>query len=208
MAQVWVAKGSVLQREERALDPALFGGRAHADLLHEAVVNHLANRRQGTAATKSRGLVSGGGKKPWRQKGTGRARAGSNRSPLWVGGGTTFGPHPRDYAYQLPRKVRRAALRAALSAKARAGEIVLLEEWSPGEGKTRTLASHLKQWGLEGSILLLTEASDPRLLRAARNLPRMTILPARLAHAYALLSHRHLLVTPGALAVLKETFVA
>lgn len=208
MAQVWVAKGSVLQREERALDPALFGKRVHADLLHEAVINHLANRRQGTAATKSRGLVSGGGKKPWRQKGTGRARAGSNRSPLWVGGGTTFGPHPRDYSYGLPRKVRRAALRAALSAKARAGEIVLLEEWSPGEGKTRALVSLLKQWGLEGSILLLTEASDPRLLRAARNLPRMTILPARQAHVYALLAHRHLLVTPGALEALKETFVA
>src|SRR5574341_643100 len=117
------------------LNEAIFGAKTRPHLLHQAVVMQLANRRAGSASTKSKGFVSGGGKKPWRQKGTGRARAGSIRSPLWVGGGTIFGPQPRDYSYRLPKKARREALLSALSLKNRDGKIIVLDKLEMAEAK-------------------------------------------------------------------------
>src|SRR5690554_365403 len=129
---------------EIELNDAVFGVEVNETLLHEVVVNQLANRRQGTVATKTRGLVRGGGRKPWRQKGTGRARHGSTRSPIWVGGGTTFGPTPRSYSYRLPKKARRAALKSALSAKAAAGNILVLDQLSVEQPKTKVMVNMFK----------------------------------------------------------------
>ena len=122
---------------ELELSDAVFGVKVNQDLMHRAVLSYLANRRQGTAAVKNRGDVSGGGRKPWRQKGTGRARHGSIRSPQWVGGGVVFGPTPRDYSFRLPKKARRAALKSALSAKAAAGDIVILDQLTVEAPKLR-----------------------------------------------------------------------
>src|ERR687895_949367 len=125
------------------LNPAIFGAKTRPHLLHQAVVMQLANRRAGTAATKSKGWVRGGGKKPWRQKGTGRARAGSIRSPIWVGGGTIFGPQPRDYSYRMPRSARRKALLTALSLKHHDGKLIVVDKLEPEQPKTKIMAKAL-----------------------------------------------------------------
>ena len=127
------------------LNEAIFGAKTRAHLLHQAVVMQLANRRAGSAATKSKGFVRGGGKKPWRQKGTGRARAGSIRSPIWVGGGTTFGPQPRDYSYRMPRTARREALLSALSLKNRDGKIIVVDKFELEEAKTKIMVKALAE---------------------------------------------------------------
>src|SRR5438874_13108150 len=131
------------------LKEAIFGVRTRSHLLHQAVVMQLANRRAGTAATKSKGFVRGGGKKPWRQKGTGRARAGSIRSPIWVGGGTTFGPTPGDYSYRMPRKARREALLSALSLKSRDGKIIVVDKFDLEDAKTKIMVKALAELKVE-----------------------------------------------------------
>src|SRR5262249_49860777 len=156
---------------------ALLAGPVREHLLHEMVRSQLAGRRAGTAATKTKGFVSGGGKKPWRQKGTGRARAGSIRSPLWAGGGTIFGPQPRDYGYRLPKTARRAALRAALAARHAAGALVVVESLTLPEPKTKRMVECLNGLGLgETSVLVVLAAADPVVERAARNLPGVKVL--------------------------------
>src|SRR5690349_23435937 len=127
------------------LNQAIFGARARPHLLHQAVVMQLANRRNGSAATKSKGFVRGGGKKPWRQKGTGRARAGSIRSPIWVGGGTTFGPHPKDYSYRMPKKARRGALLSALSLKNQEGKVIVVDKFELDAAKTKFMVQALNE---------------------------------------------------------------
>jgi large subunit ribosomal protein L4 len=175
-------------------------GPVREHLLHEVVRSQLASRRAGTVATKTKGFVSGGGKKPWRQKGTGRARAGSIRSPLWAGGGTIFGPQPRDWSYRLPRSARRGALRDALASRHAAGSLVVVDQLKLPEAKTKRMAECLSGLGLEdATVLVVLAAPDDVVQRAARNLPGVKILPARALNVYDVLSHAKLLVTRAAL---------
>src|SRR5579883_1814857 len=161
---------------ELELSGPAFDRHADRSLLHEAVRMQLARRRRGTAATKTRGFISGGGKKPWRQKGTGRARAGSIRSPLWRHGGTIFGPQPRDYSYQMPRRAWRRALCLALSDRAASGKLVVAQSLDLAEPKTRAAKAMLDGLGLKHALILIGEGEE-KFFRAARNLAAHKVLP-------------------------------
>ena len=189
------------------LKEEIFGVKSRPHLLHQTIVMQLANRRAGTAATKSKGFVSGGGKKPWRQKGTGRARAGSIRSPIWVGGGTIFGPQPRDYSYRLPRKARRQALLSALSLKNRDGKVIVVDKLELEEGKTRLMAQALAELKVASALIVLAQA-DEKIERAARNLPKAKVLRVDGLNVYDVMRYEHLILTAGALQVLEERFAA
>jgi large subunit ribosomal protein L4 len=186
---------------EMELPADLFGGPVRRHLLHAAVRMQLANRRAGSASTKTRGMVRGGGKKPWRQKGTGRARAGSSRSPLWPGGGTTFGPQPRDYSYRLPASARRAALCAALALKLKEESLVVLDKIDVEPAKTKVVAALLDGLGLS-SALIITAEENPNLERAASNLPKVKVLRAAGANVYDILNYKHLVLTRDAVEAL------
>src|SRR5580704_16848477 len=157
----------------------VFGGRVNADLIWESVVHENASKRRGTHATKNRALVSGSGKKPWRQKGTGRARVGSIRNPLWRHGGTVFGPQPRSYEYQLPRKVERGALRAALAQKMKEGALVVVDRLAASETKTKLAVEMLKRIGVSGKAVLVDVALDEHLERSVRNVPGISLVQSR-----------------------------
>jgi large subunit ribosomal protein L4 len=188
---------------EMALPADAFGGPVRRHLLYETVKSQQANRRAGTAATKTRGAVRGGGKKPWRQKGTGRARAGSSRSPIWVGGATLFGPQPRDYGYRLPASARRSALRSALALKVKQGEVIVLEKIEVEPAKTKVVAKMMQDLELS-SALIITHAENPNLERAAANLPRVKVIRAEGANVYDILRYKHLVLTREAVAALSE----
>jgi len=181
----------------------IFNGPVRKHLLHETVRMQLANRRSGTAATKTRAFVRGGGKKPWRQKGTGRARAGSTRSPIWVGGATLFGPQPRDYSYRIPASARRAALRAALAAKLRDGKLLVLDKIALEAPKTKYLVQLMRTLQVESAVLLIP-ARDEVIERAARNLPRVKVLRVEGTNVYDLLRYDRLILTQDAVSVLVE----
>jgi large subunit ribosomal protein L4 len=189
------------------LNEAIFGAKTRPHLLHQTVVMQLANRRAGSAATKTKGFVSGGGKKPWRQKGTGRARAGSIRSPIWVGGGTTFGPHPRDYSYRLPRTARREALLSALSLKNRDGKIIVVDKFELDEAKTKLMVRALAELKVQSALVVIPQ-SDVKIERSARNLPKIKVLRVEGLNVYDLLRYEHLILTEGALKRLEERLVA
>ena len=187
------------------LDDALFAITGKEALLHSAVRNYLANKRQGTHATKGRSQVRGGGAKPYRQKGTGRARAGTNNSPLWRGGGTVFGPQPRDYSYSMPKKARRQAFYAALSAKLADGEVVVVNGFSFDEPKTRQMAETLETFGISGgSVLVVLKEMDANVALSVRNIPAANIMMAGDLNAYDVLSHRRLLITKEAMESLED----
>ncbi|HTN44149.1 MAG TPA: 50S ribosomal protein L4 [Nitrospiria bacterium] len=188
------------------LDERLFAAKVNKPLIHEAVVMQQASRRQGTAATKTRGLVSGGGKKPWRQKGTGRARAGSTRSPLWRGGGTTFGPTPRDYGYAFPKKKYRAALRGVLTAKLNDGAVLVVERLELGEGKTKQVAQILKNLEATGRTVIVASTIDEKLARAVRNIPGLKLLAVQGLNVYDLVCARHLLIPQEVLSRIREVW--
>jgi large subunit ribosomal protein L4 len=185
------------------LNDAIFGAKTRAHLLHQAVVMQLANRRAGTAATKTKGFVRGGGKKPWKQKGTGRARAGSNRSPIWVGGGTVFGPTPRDYSYRMPRTARREALLSALSVKNREGKLIVVDKFSLEAAKTKIMAQALAELNVTSALIVIAGA-DATIERSARNLPKVKVLRVEGLNVYDLLRYDHLVLTEGALKILEE----
>ena len=187
---------------ELTLPAGLFGGPVRRHLLYEVVKMQRANRRAGTASTKTRAFVRGGGKKPWRQKGTGRARAGSTRSPLWVGGATIFGPQPRDYSYRLPASARKAALRSALTLKAKQGKLLVLDAIQVDPPKTKAVASMMADLGL-ASALIITAAANQNLERAARNLPNVKVLRAEGANVYDILRYQHLVLDRGAVDALQ-----
>ena len=176
------------------LSGTVFGSTGPASLLHEAVRMQLAKRRAGTAATKTRGLISGGGRKPWRQKGTGRARAGSTRSPLWRHGGTIFGPQPRDYSYKMPKKAWRRALSLALSDRARNGKMVVVEALELPEPKTKHAKAALEALGLIHALIVLGD-EDRNFYRAARNLAAHKVLSIAGLNVYDVLNHDELLMT-------------
>jgi len=197
------------------LDERIFGAGSQPSLVHEAMIMQLASQRQGTASTKTRGEVRGGGKKPWRQKGTGRARAGSIRSPLWKGGGTIFGPLPRDYGYSIPRKKYRAALRAVLSARFKEGALTVVDRLEIEGPKTKMLAQALDRLGLGsrspkgsggGKVAILMDQADQNIERAARNLPGVKVLRIEKLNIYDLLSARQLLVPQPAMSHLVEVW--
>lgn len=190
--------GTVELRDE------VFGGRIKTDLIHESVVRANAAERRGTHATKNRALVSGSGKKPWRQKGTGRARVGEIRNPLWRGGGTVFGPQPRSYAYTLPKKVERGALRAALAQKLRDEAVVVVDALAAAEVKTKAAAGLLKALGVEGKALLVDVAPDEKLALSVRNLPGVQLLPSNRISARDVMDTRKVVVTRAAMEKLQD----
>jgi large subunit ribosomal protein L4 len=183
----------------------VFGREGDMSLLHEAVRMQLANRRAGTASTKTKGLISGGGRKPWRQKGTGRARAGSTRSPIWRGGGTIFGPQPRDYSYKMPKKAWRAALCLALSDRARNGKLFIVESLELSEPKTKVAKAALDKLGLKHALIILGEA-DHKFLRAARNLAAHKVLAVEGLNVYDLLNYQELVMTSSTAKALEARF--
>src|SRR5215468_1476 len=192
---------------EITLPPGAFDGPVRRHLLYEVVNMQRANRRAGTAATKTRADVRGGGKKPWRQKGTGRARAGSTRSPIWVGGATIFGPQPRDYSYRLPASARRSALRSALAMKVREERIMILDAIDIPDGKTKSMVQMVDALGLTSALIIIAEA-NPMLERAARNLPTVKVLRAEGANVEDILRYQHLVLTRDAVSALSGMITA
>ena len=182
----------------------VFGGRVNKDLMWESVVRLNAAERRGTHMTKNRALVSGSGKKPWRQKGTGRARVGSIRNPLWRHGGTVFGPQPRSYEYALPKKVERGALRAALAAKVQAGALVVVDELTAAEIKTKAAAELLGRLGVTGKAVLVDVAVDENLSRSVRNLPGVSLVASGRLTARSVIDAVRVVATKSALEKLQE----
>lgn len=182
------------------LPKSWFNYNAPQSLVWKAVRCYLANQRQGTAKTQTRGEVSGTGRKPWRQKHTGRARHGSRRSPIWVGGGIAWGPKPRDYGYDLPKKVRRQALASALTSKVRENRLKIVEDFELSLPKTKELVKLLTGLGVEGSVLLLIDFPSEALLRASRNIYWLDVMPAAQVNAYEVVTHDQIVFTEKGLA--------
>lgn len=181
------------------LGDEFFAAEDRPDIVHEAITNYLANQRQGTHATKTRGLVSGGGKKPFKQKHTGRARAGSIRSPLWRSGGTTFGPQPRDYSYSLPKKVKRLALKTALSMKFSHNEVVIIDNLALEKPRTKEMVNTLETLGLAGkSVLIVLPEKNDSVFLSVRNIPGVDVRRSVDLHPYDILAHNTLLMTKEA----------
>jgi large subunit ribosomal protein L4 len=182
----------------------VFGGRVNADLVWESVVHANAAERRGTHQTKNRANVQGSGKKPWRQKGTGRARVGSVRNPLWRHGGTVFGPQPRSYDYALPKKVGRGALRAALAEKIQKSEIVVVESLAASDVKTKAAAEMLKKLGVTGKAVLVDVAVDEKLHKSVRNMPGVSFVASNRLTARDVADAQRVVATRGALEKLQE----
>ena len=199
MASLEVLNASGKKAGTVDLPDEIFAAQVNVPVMHRVVRAQLAAARAGTHSTKTRSEVRGGGKKPWRQKGTGRARAGSIRSPLWTGGGTIFGPRPRDYTQRLPRSARRAALRSALAARHAEGRLVVVEEIRLEEPRTKRMLAWLAGLGIEGSVLVVLAAPDTTVGLAARNLPQVKVLPAAALNVYDVLGHATLVMTRPAL---------
>jgi large subunit ribosomal protein L4 len=189
---------------EITLSDAVFGAEVNPGLLHEVVQMYLANQRQGTSDTKTRAEVSGGGKKPWRQKGTGRARQGSTRAPHWRHGGVVFGPHPRDFGYSMPKKARRAALRQALSSKLAAGELIVVDSFDLEAPKTKEVAALLKALNAQGKAYLVTDVENVNIYKSARNIPGVRANAARNLNVYEVLAAGKLVLTKDAVAKVEE----
>lgn len=192
---------------EIELNADVFGIEVNKTVLHSAVVMQLASLRRGTHSTKLRGEVRGGGRKPWRQKGTGRARAGSTRSPLWRGGGILFGPKPRSYSYSLPKKVRRLALKSALSDKVLNGKLIVLDELSFEAPKTKNMVELLGALKIAEKALVVTGESNETVVKSARNIPGVGALDASGLNVYDILNHDTLVVTKDAVAKVEEVLV-
>jgi len=188
---------------ELQVSEATFGLKFNESLVHQVITAYRAAGRAGTKAQKSRAEVSGGGKKPWSQKGTGQARAGSNRSPIWVGGGKTFAAKPRDFEQKVNRKMYRGALRSMLSELARTERLVVTDSLALEAPKTKLLAGQLKAWSLE-SVLIVVEATDEKLFLAARNLPHVEVIEVSALNPLSLARHAKVLMTVGAVKMLEE----
>ena len=191
---------------EYELSEAVFGIEPNESVLHASVVNYLANQRQGTQSAKTRAEVSGGGIKPWRQKGTGRARAGSTRAPNWVHGGVAFAPKPRDYSYSLNKKTKRLALKSALSAKAAEDAIIVIDGMAASEPKTKLFAELFGKLGVTGKAMVITENVDENVFKSARNIEGISVTTATIISPYEILNNRKLVVDKAALAKIEEVF--
>ena len=188
------------------LNDAIFGVEPNMSVVHEVVKNHLANCRQGTQSALTRAEVSGGGRKPWRQKGTGRARQGSTRSPQWTHGGIAFAPKPRTYSYVLNKKVKRLALKSVLSSKAKDGEIVVVDKIAMDEIKTKSFKNFLTAVNAEGKSVVVTPEVNDIVVKSARNIPGVVTSPAKLINVYDQLNAKPLVIDKDALAVIEEVF--
>ena len=188
------------------LNDSIFGIEPNQAVVHEVVKNHLANCRQGTQSALTRAEVSGGGKKPWRQKGTGHARQGSTRAPQWTHGGIVFAPKPRSYSYVLNKKVKRLALKSALSAKAAAGEIIVVDSIKMDNIKTKDFRAFLGAIKAEGKSLVVTPVKNENVIKSARNLPGVETAMANLINVYDILKAKNLVLDKEALAVIEEVF--
>ncbi len=189
-----------------SLSDAVFNREISEGSIYHAIRNELANMRVGTAATKTRGLVNFSGRKPWRQKGTGRARSGTRRSPVWVGGGTTFGPQPRDYSYRLPKKIKRAALESILSQKAQDGTLTVVEDFTVDSGKTRDMVALLGKLTEAKRVVLVMKDDDGMVKRAARNIPWLRFLSYQRLRAHDLYYARHIIVMESAATALGDFY--
>ena len=191
---------------EFELSAALFGAEVNKSVLHETVVNYLANQRQGTQSTKTRTEVSGGGAKPFRQKGTGRARQGSTRAPQWIKGGVALGPKPRDYSYSLNKKVKKLAMVSALSAKAEDGNVMVVEELKMDEIKTKTIAAMLKAMEVSEKALIVTNEMEKNVYLSARNIDGVKASYVGMLNVYDVLNHDKFIVSKDAVAKLEEVY--
>lgn len=194
--------------EKVLLPEDVFGKKVRKELLRDAVIMYEANRRQGTASTKTRGEIRGGGKKPWAQKHTGRARAGSSSSPLWRGGGVTFGPKPRDYSFSIPRKAKKAALDSAMLSKLQDNEVAIIDELAFDSPSTKRMVSLLKSLGIKGSCLVIISKNDKTIWLSSRNVRELAIKIASDLNAYDVVRYKRLLITKDALESLKRERVA
>jgi large subunit ribosomal protein L4 len=197
MATMEVLDQSGQKVGELTLNEEIFSGDIKTHLIHEVVKMQLANRRAGTASTKNRSAVRGGGKKPWRQKGTGRARVGTIRSPLWRGGGVVFGPVPRDYSYKVPKKIRKGALRSAVASKAEEGKLVIVDKFELPEIKTREFAKILKELSIQEGLIVI-EGRDDDLERSSRNIPSIKVLRFEGLNVYDIMRYDTLVMTQQA----------
>lgn len=204
MPKVQVLNMQGSQVGEIELSDYVFGITPNTHVLHSAVVSHLASLRRGTHSTLLRGEVRGGGRKPWRQKGTGRARAGSSRSPVWRGGAVIFGPKPRDYGFNLPKKVRRLALRSALSNKVNEQNVLILDELNLAEAKTREMVKVLNNLKVNRKVLVVTAEQDETVNRSARNIEGVKAVDVSGMNVYDLLNHDYLVITKSAVAKTEE----
>jgi large subunit ribosomal protein L4 len=205
MASVDVINQKGVKVDTIELDDRIFNVESREQLVQQVVVWQQAKRRSGNAATKTRGQISGGGKKPWRQKGTGRARAGTNRSPVWVGGGTVFGPHPRSYAFSLPKKVRKEALRSVLSSRLRDKNLFVVDKIELESPKTKLFLETVKAMGLDtGKTLFVTSEKNETLSRSSRNLYHVMILPTEGLNVYDLLRYDRLVLLQDAVPKIHE----
>lgn len=204
MATIEVKDASGKKVEDRDLNAAVFGIEPNVHVMHTVVRAQRAAWRQGTHNTKTRGQVSGGGKKPWRQKGTGHARQGTIRAPHWVGGGVVFGPHPRSYAMRVNRKEVKLAMRSALSAKLNDGELIVVDGFSFEKPSTKAAVAACKALGIEGRCTLVVLDDDINTYLSFRNIPKMNIIPVSEANTYELIDNKKLVFTAAALARIEE----
>ena len=204
MPKVAVYNSANQQVGDIELSDSVFGVEMNAGLLHQAVVMQLASRRLGTHSTKTRGLVRGGGRKPWRQKGTGRARSGSTRSPLWVGGGTVFGPHPRSYAFRMPKKQRRLAIKCALSDKVASGDFIVLDDLNFDAPKTKSVVKMLSDFGVDAKSLIITLDENENVELSSRNIPGVKAINTMGLNVYDILNHTKLFITKAAIEKIEE----
>ncbi len=186
------------------LNENVFGVEVNTALVHQAIVMQLAAQRLGTHATKTRGFVRGGGRKPWKQKGTGRARSGSTRSPIWVGGGTVFGPSPRSYAFRMPRKQRRLAIKCALSDKVQSGDFVVLENLNFDAPKTKDVVKMLNDFSVDKKVLIVTADMVENVEKSSRNIPGVKAISSCGLNVYDILNHNKLFITKDAITRIEE----
>ena len=186
------------------VDEAIFGLTPNKDAVHRSVLSEMANSRQGTHSTKSRGMVRGGGKKPWKQKGRGVARAGTNRSPIWRGGGTVFGPEPHKYEYNLPKKIKRLARKSVLSQKIKDEQLIVIDDFNVKKIKTKKICMLLKKLKIDGKVLFLSSDIDENLFLSLRNIPNIALLKAINASTYDLIDSDFILIDKKGLESLNE----
>ena len=194
------------QVSETELNDAVFGITPNEGVMHAAVVNYLANQRQGTQSTLTRTEVSGGGRKPWRQKGTGHARQGSTRAPQWVHGGIALGPKPRDYRYELNKKVKRLAMKSALSAKVIDNNMIVLDALTLDGFKTKTVVDMLKALGVEGKALIVTAEADTKVIKSAANIPGVKTAAVNTLNVYDILNYDKFIVVKNAVGKIEEVY--
>ena len=191
---------------EMTLSDAIFGIEPNTSVMHAAVVNYLANQRQGTQSTLTRSEVSGGGRKPWKQKGTGRARQGSTRAPQWTHGGIALGPKPRDYSYTLNKKVRRLAMKSALSSKVQNENLIVIDALNMDGFKTKTIVNMLKALNVDGKALIVTAEADQKVVKSAANIPGVKTAAVNTLNVYDILNHDKFIVVKNAVGKIEEVY--